>query len=209
MTLLRGTAFVLACGRLCPSRKGLDGESEPFPTGCVALGRSLCPLSHCLLHMKILMLPGVQSGIRLGTGRVAQLCPTGQVPDLVGCGEKPIRNRQLATVLSGGRISTPWESHASGQTQGGGPTDPSHTTCPPPGHKPGCSVWPQMDWSTCGGGGNGSWTVCHLIGHGPVSSPRGLPTFGVCDLCPNLVSLPSQDVPMFMVCLFPEVFQAV
>ena len=37
MALLRGTAFVLARCRPCPSGKGLNGESEPFLTGCVAL----------------------------------------------------------------------------------------------------------------------------------------------------------------------------
>ena len=65
-------------------------------------------------------------------------------------------------------------------------------------------MWLQMDR---GGGGTGSWAVCYLTGDGPVSAPRGLPFPGVCDLSPNLVSLPSQDVPVFMkVSLFPEVF---
>lgn len=62
VTLLRGTALVLASCRSCPCGKGLDMGSETLLTGCVHLGRSLCPsepLSSCV-QMKMLIVSPCQ-----------------------------------------------------------------------------------------------------------------------------------------------------
>lgn len=182
VSLLRGITLVLACSRPCPSGKGLDLESEPLPTGCVALAMSLCPseLLPSHLQLKVLMVrPDRRTDrkSRVGTGaRWLSRAPERQAPNLAGSGER-------LEGMPVSHCSSLWVPALWPDTGRPHSSLPCHLPCP--GRKPGYSPWPQMARAAVVvrrvGGGlpcDGRWVERAL---------QGPPTPGACDLSPSLV----------------------